>query len=164
MFNNPVSVRELSQATHYWIKLVQRDVWYSEIDAIKKGSKLKRTSCILSLDPFLNESEMLRAGGRQKNAKLSFDNRHHIILPANHQLVKLLIRTEHLRLLHTGNLLTSASLSLDNTTLLVITRQSRQSHAVVLFAGNAQLSQTLSSWDNFPRNVSHLTQSSTTSV
>ena len=111
MFNNPLSVRELSQAAHDWIKLVQRDVWYTKIDAIKKGSKLKRTICILSLNPFLDESEILRVGGRQVNAKLSFDNCHPIILPANHQLVKLLLRTEHLRLLHAGHLLTSASLS-----------------------------------------------------
>ena len=94
-YNNPLSVRELSQATHYWIKLVQREVWCSEIDAIKKGSKLKQTSRILSLNPFLDKSEVLRVGGRQENAKLSFDNRHPVILPANHQLVKLLIRTEH---------------------------------------------------------------------
>ena len=50
-------------------------------------------------------------GGRQENARLSFDTRHPIILPSNHPLVKLLIRSEHLRLLHAGHLLTSASLS-----------------------------------------------------
>lgn len=110
MYNNPLSVRELSQATRYWIKLVQSEVWCSEIDAIKKGSNLKQTSCILSLNPFLDEYEILRVGGCQENAKLSFDNCHPIILPANHQLVKLLIRTEHFRLLHAGHLLTSASL------------------------------------------------------
>ena len=107
----PLSMQELNQATLYWIKLVQGEVWCSEIDTIKKGSKLKRTSHILSLSPFLDESGILRVGGRQENAKLSFDNRHPIILPANHQLVKLLIRSEHLRLVHAGHLLTSASLS-----------------------------------------------------
>ena len=108
---NSLPMRELNQATLYWIKLVQSEVWRSEIDTIKKGSKLKRTSHILSLSPFLDESGILRVGGRQENAKLSFDNRHPIILPANHQLIKLLIRSEHLRLLHAGHLLTSASLS-----------------------------------------------------
>ena len=56
-------------------------------------------------------SDALRVGGRQENTRLSFDTRHPIILPLNHPLVKLLIRSEHLHLLHAGHLLTSASLS-----------------------------------------------------
>ena len=90
---------------------MQGEVWSSEIDALKKGLKLKQSSRILSLNPFINESDILQVGGRQENAKLSFDNRHPIIMPASHQLVKLLIRTEHIRLLHAAHLLTSASLS-----------------------------------------------------
>ena len=74
---------------------------------LRKG----QSSCILSLNPFIDESEILRVGGRQENAMVSFDNRHPITMPASHQLVKLLIRTEHICLLHAGHLLTSASLS-----------------------------------------------------
>ena len=106
-----MSAQELKHSTNYWIKVVQSEVWSSEIDALKKGLKLKQSSRILSLNPFIDESDILRVGGRQENAKLSFDNRHPIIMPASHQLVKLLIRTEHIRLLHAGHLLTSASLS-----------------------------------------------------
>ena len=78
---------------------------------MKKGLKLKRTSRILALNPFIDEFGILRVGGRQENATISFDNRHPIILTSGHPLVKLLIRSEHLRLLHAGHLLTSASLS-----------------------------------------------------
>ena len=98
-------------STDYWIKVVQGEVWSSDIDALKKGLKLEQSSRILSLNPFVDESDILRVGGRQENAKLSFDNHHLIIIPANHQLVKLLIRTEHIHLLHAGHLLTSAFLS-----------------------------------------------------
>ena len=111
VINKPLSVQELKHSTNYWIKVVQSEVWSSEIDALKKGLKLKQSSRILSLNPFIDESDILRVGGRQENARLLFDNRHPIIMPASHQLVKLLIRTEHIRLLHAGHLLTSASLS-----------------------------------------------------
>ena len=78
---------------------------------LKKGLKLKQSSRILSLNPFIGESDILRVGGHQENARLLLDNHHPIVMPASHQLVKLLIRTEHIRLLHAGHLLTSASLS-----------------------------------------------------
>ena len=42
---------------------------------------------------------------------MDYGNRHPIILPSNHPLVKLLIRSEHTRLLHGGHLLISGSLS-----------------------------------------------------
>ena len=109
--NGTLSVQELSHATRYWIKVAQNESWTSEINALKKGSRLKQTSRILCLNPFIDESGILRVGGRQENARLSFDTRNSIILPSNHPLVKLLIRSEHLRLLHAGHLLTSASLS-----------------------------------------------------
>ena len=108
---NPISVQELNHATCYWVKVIQNESWNSEIDAIKGGSRLKQTSRILTLKPFIDEAGILRVGGRQENTKLSFDNRHPIILPSNHPLVKLLIRAEHIHLLHAGHLLTSASLS-----------------------------------------------------
>ena len=90
--------------------MIQNDTWHPEIDAINKGSSIRQTSRILSLNPFLDKSGVLRVGGRQENAKAAYDNRHPTILPANHPLVKLLIRSEHLCLLHASHLLTSASL------------------------------------------------------
>lgn len=108
---NPLSIQELNHATRYWIKVAQEESWAPEIDAVKKGSKLKQTSRILSLNPFIDEFGILRVGGRQESARISFDNQHPIILLSTHPLVKLLIRSEHLRLLHAGHLLTSASLS-----------------------------------------------------
>ena len=111
MNTNPLSVQELNHATHYWIKVAQEESWAPEIDAVKKGSKLKQTSRILFLNPFIDEFGILRVGGHQESARISFDNQHPIILLSTHPLVKLLIRSEHLRQLHAGHLLTSASLS-----------------------------------------------------
>ena len=88
---DPLSVQELNGATSYWIKVVQNECWSSEIDALNKGSNLKQTSRILSLKPFVNVSGILHVGGRQENAKLSYETRHPIVLSSNHPLVKLII-------------------------------------------------------------------------
>ena len=56
-------------------------------------------------------SGILSVGGRQENAKLSYDTHPPYCSLIKHPLVKLIIRFEHLRLLHAGHLLTSASLS-----------------------------------------------------
>ena len=106
-----IIIQELSQATSYWIKLIQKESWPEEINALKKGSRIRQTSRILSLNPFLDDLSILRVGGRQENAESSYDMRHPIILPSKHPLVKILIRSEHNRLLHAGHLLLSGSLS-----------------------------------------------------
>ena len=87
-----------------WIKVVQGEVWSSELDSLKKRIETETVQSHSSSQPL---SDILRVGGHQENAKLSFDSRHAIIMPASHQLVKLLIHTEHVRLLHAGHLLTS---------------------------------------------------------
>ncbi len=107
----PLSFQELKHATCYWIKTIQSEYWQKEIDALKGSSRIRQTSRILSLNPLLDENDVLRVGGRQENAESSYDCRHPIILPSKHPLVKLLIRSEHIRLLHGGYLLLARSLS-----------------------------------------------------
>lgn len=54
---------------------------------------------------------MLRVGGRQRNSSFTYESKHPFILSGKHPLTRLIIRTEHLRLLHAGPTLLSASLS-----------------------------------------------------
>ena len=108
---NPLSVQELNRAANYWFENIQKSYWLREIESLKRSSNIPQSSCILSLNPVLDEAGLLRVGGRQQNARFSFNSRCPVILPSKHPLVKLLIRSEHLRLLHGGPLLISASLS-----------------------------------------------------
>ncbi len=103
--SNPLSVEELDQAITYWVKLIQGTFWHKEIECLKKGLKIAQSSTILSLNPMLDDNGVLRVGGRQRNAKFSYNSRHPIILSSKHP------RSEHLHLLHGGPLLLSASLS-----------------------------------------------------
>ena len=50
-------------------------------------------------------------GGRESNLALAYSQKHPIILHGNHHLTKLLVRLEHIRLLHAGPTLVFSSLS-----------------------------------------------------
>ncbi len=102
----PSGVIELEQAEVYWLRVCQTDSFSSEIEALKKKAHLLKSSCLISLRPLIDNKQLLRVGGRQENAPSSY-----VILHGSHPISKLLIRREHIRLLHAGPLLVAASLS-----------------------------------------------------
>jgi hypothetical protein len=61
------------------------------------------------LHPFLDKEGYLWVGGRLQHSHLPYDSKHHLILPPAHHIMEL-IMNEHLRLLHAGPQLLSASL------------------------------------------------------
>lgn len=67
-------------------------------------------SCLRTLCPFIDSSGLLRVGGRVGNSELAYSQRHPIILHGRHTVTKLVIRSEHIRLLHAGPTLVTSSL------------------------------------------------------
>jgi len=59
---------------------------------------------------FLDKQDYLGVGGRLQHAHPPQDSRHKLILPPTHHLIELIIMDEHLKLLHAGPQLLSASL------------------------------------------------------
>ena len=106
-----LTVQELTRAQVYWMSMSQEDHFAEEIKSVKKGRVSSSTSRLLSLHPFMDPSGLLRVGGRESRSKLSYDNQHPIILHGKHPVTKLIIRSEHLRLLHAGPTLLASSLS-----------------------------------------------------
>ena len=102
---------ELHISEVYWIRLAQRDNFESEIACLQANKPIPISSALLTLHPFLDKDQILRAGGRQERSKLSYSKRHPITLHAKHPVAKLLIWSEHQRLLHGGPTLVLASLS-----------------------------------------------------
>ena len=75
---------------------------------------LCRTMKILNipLRPFLDQSNaLLRVGGRVSHSDLSYSKKHPFILHGAHPLTRLIIRGEHVRLMHAGPTLLMSSLS-----------------------------------------------------
>lgn len=101
--NSPILSREeIEKAEECCIRQCQRKWFEEEIEAIEKLKKLKRNSKLLSLNPFLDDKQILRVGGRLENANLSENKKHQILIPKEGNLAKLLIDNVHKSTLHGG--------------------------------------------------------------
>jgi len=108
---SPLTVRELVEAENYWISISQHQCFSSELKALESADVICSNSSLLSLHPFIDSQGALRVGGRNQESKLAYSAMHPIILSGGHPLTKLIIRTEHLRLLHAGPTLLMSSLN-----------------------------------------------------
>ena len=72
---------------------------------MNNNTEVPRSGCLSSLRPFLDSHGIVRVDGRGAQLKLVYDTCHPIVLRGKHAVTKLLIRTEHLRLLHAGPIL-----------------------------------------------------------
>ena len=111
MKRHVLTVQEIKHAEEFWCRAAQESAFLEEIASLKAKGKLRSTSKILTLHPFLDPQGLLRVGGRIRLADLPYSRRHPILLPRDHRLTKLIVRTEHERLMHAGSAVVSASLS-----------------------------------------------------
>lgn len=90
----------------YWLRLVQRTAFASEIMALEAGQQVPKISSVLTLQPFLDSDKVLRLGGRLQQLDDHEKLKHPILLPADHRFTHLLVDATHKRLLHGGIQLT----------------------------------------------------------
>ena len=105
-----LTIEELVKAENYWISLSQRDHFSLEIESLKNKSLAPESSPLFVLHPFVDSDGLVRIGGRVRDAGISYASRHPIVLHGKHPITKLIILSEHLRLLHAGPTLVMASL------------------------------------------------------
>ncbi|UYV71900.1 hypothetical protein LAZ67_9000991, partial [Cordylochernes scorpioides] len=101
-----LSSSELTSSIHNIIRFIQSSEFQSEITCCKQKKSLPTNSRLLSLNPFIDESGLLRVGGRLHHSNLQFDEKHPIILPRDHFITELIVRQCHLDHLHSGLQLT----------------------------------------------------------
>ena len=106
-----LSLAELRSAEHYWISLTQKEIFPQEIKQLKSGKRVSRSSPLKLLNPFLDDEGLLRVGGREVHSGRTYDIKHPLIIHSRHPLVRIIVVSEHTRLLHAGPTLLSASLS-----------------------------------------------------
>ena len=70
--------------------------------AKKRNLSMKKTSSLYRLDPFLDEDGVLRIGGRIRNALVSYEIKHPVILPSKGHITALLVRYHHEWISHQG--------------------------------------------------------------
>lgn len=84
------------------ISLIQNETFERDISDLRSKRGLSRKSSLLPLNPFLDDTGLLRVGGRLSQANYHYDKKFPILLPHNHKLTILLFENEHKKLLHCG--------------------------------------------------------------
>ena len=96
-----ITVDDLQKAELCIIRLVQQEVFKTEMKALKDGKCIPKNSCLYSLDAFLDEQNVLRVGGRLRRS--SFDTIiHPIVLPKSHNISLMISNLYHANIGHPG--------------------------------------------------------------
>ena len=96
-----LSFEELEVAKVRLFCSIQREEYGKELAALKHNQPVARSSSIYRLPPYLREDGLLRVQGRLEFPKLTYEEKHPIILPKSH-LSLLLVRHQHKLLKHAG--------------------------------------------------------------
>ena len=70
--------------------------------ARKRNQRLRKTSSLYKLDPFLDQDGLISVGGRIRRADVPGDVKHPLIIPRKGHLTGLLIKHHHLKVNHIG--------------------------------------------------------------
>jgi len=105
-----ITLKEIDNAEIAILRFVQKSAFCKEIKALTEKKLLHRNSELRKLDPFIDDNEVMRVGGRLQNSVLPEYTKHQIILPNKDSNVAKLMRYEHRSLGHMGRSTTIASL------------------------------------------------------
>lgn len=93
----------LNEAAFTTIVLVlQKNYFTDELERLKEGSNITKTSCLYKLDPFIAANGVLRVGGRLKDSLSPYGVRHPAVLPSQAHLTKLYAQHIHKQTGHQG--------------------------------------------------------------
>lgn len=99
-YPGPLDMEEINEAEIRVLKLLQANQLGEEIKILNKVSKNKNK--FANLNPFLNENELIRVGGRLQMSRLTSAQKHPILLPGRHHVTNCIIRETHEKHHHAG--------------------------------------------------------------
>ncbi|XP_077974481.1 uncharacterized protein LOC120338155 [Styela clava] len=97
----PLSVTELRNAELEIIKYEQSKYFCEEIRLLSNNQEIPKSSTLISLRPFL-KNDILRVGGRIKDAPISYDAKHPIVIPKDSLIASLMVDYIHRTTGHNG--------------------------------------------------------------
>ncbi|CAG7726031.1 unnamed protein product, partial [Allacma fusca] len=106
----PLTPSELEQALMTHVRVIQRQVFQQEVEALSNGDQIHKKSKLWNLHPFLDSRKVLRVGGRIQRGDFPDDKKHPALLPASNHLTTLVICEYHEKALHGGPTLTLSSI------------------------------------------------------
>lgn len=97
-----VSIRENEIALKYWAARSQQEYFPAEIEAVRAGRTVERSSPLWTLTPRIDEDGLLRICGRLGNSSLPYGTKHPMILSRHATVTRLLAEEAHRILCHAG--------------------------------------------------------------
>ncbi|XP_043064800.1 uncharacterized protein LOC122320698 [Drosophila ficusphila] len=98
----PLTVDDVKGGTHLLIKGIQRVFFAEDYKALRKNKQVASNSKLSSLHPILDDSGLIRVGGRLQNSLLDYDARHPILLPKDYPVTQAIVAHFHHKFLHAG--------------------------------------------------------------
>lgn len=96
----PLTVEELQEATRRLIRRDQELTFDRDIKDLKDKGIVSSGSNLKQLNPFIDEENIIRVGGRFQRSYLHSDVKHPCLLHQRSHLTRLIIEHEHQRLMH----------------------------------------------------------------
>lgn len=97
-----VTADEIRNAIYCIVKDVQGKEFHQEIIDLRRMGHVSGKSKLVCLNPFVDDTGVIRVGGRLRHSTVAYDNKHQMLLPARHRLTDLIIKYEHAKQLHCG--------------------------------------------------------------
>ena len=97
-----ITVEEMQNALDICIRKVQQEEFSEEIRRLKENKSVKTTSILKTLTPFIDDQNILRVGGRLRNAVVDENLKHPVIIGKRNDLIPLILEDAHLKTLHGG--------------------------------------------------------------
>ena len=101
--SDSLSVDELNDSIIRLVKLSQVESFGDEYRCLVNSKPVNNNSRILSLSPFFDPKlNVIRVGGRIKNAPISYEMKHPFLLDCKHRLSRLIFEYQHNKMFHAG--------------------------------------------------------------
>ncbi|XP_053699038.1 uncharacterized protein LOC128746009 [Sabethes cyaneus] len=93
---------ELERAQTVYILHIQQKYFHAERERLEQKGEVSTSSSLHQLKPFLDQTGVLRVGGRLQQSGLSYDLRHPILVPRHSIFTSLVLMHDHLTHHHCG--------------------------------------------------------------
>ena len=90
-----LTAQEIEEAEKLLFKWIQHGEFEADLLILTQNQPLSKESKLLNLTPFLDESGIMKIGGRLSKADIQSSPEHQLILPGKPHVVQLLIRQYH---------------------------------------------------------------------
>ena len=97
-----VDMNLLQQSESSIIKIYQQSCFQNEISRLLDGMCVSRKRNIFKLDPFLDDHEIIRVGGRIRQSRMEYKLKHPILLPKNGHITSVITGFYHRKVEHGG--------------------------------------------------------------